>query len=189
MTGKWGGVMWCPKCGGEYREGYFFCADCACPLVEELEKEPELERDPDSNDEWCFLTTVSSDIEAGSLEALMEENDIPVLKKYPGASGYLKVFMGMVTTGVKLYVPESNIQTATTLLSECLSAGKHINDYSMLPDEINESFNNVPEGEGRRAFRDKKKSMKKLLGIIILINIVLPLLFEIFSSLRKALRY
>ncbi|MGH9379720.1 MAG: hypothetical protein ACRD2Z_03790 [Thermoanaerobaculia bacterium] len=26
--------MWCPSCGGEYREGYETCADCGVPLVD-----------------------------------------------------------------------------------------------------------------------------------------------------------
>jgi hypothetical protein len=28
--------MYCPSCAGEYREGYFECADCKVPLVERL---------------------------------------------------------------------------------------------------------------------------------------------------------
>src|SRR4051794_41094394 len=28
--------MYCPSCGGEYREGYTVCADCKVPLVEHL---------------------------------------------------------------------------------------------------------------------------------------------------------
>ena len=91
--------MWCPACRAEYRQGYFICADCGCPLVEELETQQE---DPCVQEippeKYSFLTTVSSEIEAGALEALLAQNKIPVLKKYPGCSEYLKVYMGMVNT-------------------------------------------------------------------------------------------
>lgn len=38
--------MYCPECGGEYREGFLECADCGVPLVENPpapEEHPDLE--------------------------------------------------------------------------------------------------------------------------------------------------
>jgi hypothetical protein len=32
--------MWCPKCGAEYREGFFECSDCKIPLTEDIYKLP-----------------------------------------------------------------------------------------------------------------------------------------------------
>jgi hypothetical protein len=33
--------MFCPRCGAEYREGFFTCADCDIALVDEFPPEPE----------------------------------------------------------------------------------------------------------------------------------------------------
>ena len=33
--------MFCPKCKGEYREGFYKCADCGVDLVNEQPPEPE----------------------------------------------------------------------------------------------------------------------------------------------------
>ena len=32
--------MYCPKCGVEYQDGYYWCSDCQAPLVQELPSEP-----------------------------------------------------------------------------------------------------------------------------------------------------
>jgi hypothetical protein len=36
-------MMFCPKCGAEYRQGFTECADCGVPLVYEKPPEPKTE--------------------------------------------------------------------------------------------------------------------------------------------------
>lgn len=38
--------MFCPQCGGEYREGFFKCADCGIALVEQLPEDFKPRRRP-----------------------------------------------------------------------------------------------------------------------------------------------
>ena len=35
--------MFCPECKAEYREGFYECAECKVPLIDELPPEPEVE--------------------------------------------------------------------------------------------------------------------------------------------------
>lgn len=180
--------MWCPECGTEYREGFFVCADCACPLVEALESEANETLEPECNigeiplENYAFLTTVANEIEASALEVLLTENMIPVLKKYPGSGEYLKVYMGMVNTGVKLFVPESCVQQAKKIISECLSIGQQI-DEETLPDlSAQLPLETTLEAEGRTTFSTRKKTV---LSRIILVCILLPLLLHIILFLIK----
>jgi hypothetical protein len=117
-------MPWCPKCGVEYREGFETCSDCGCALVETPEEieavavEEEEAPNPFVGGE-TFLVSVADSIEADMIEGLMNENRIPVLKKYGTVGGeYLEIFMGKTNMGVDLYVPSFLFAKALKLLQE-----------------------------------------------------------------------
>lgn len=61
--------MFCPKCGDEFREGFYVCPDCDASLVNRL---PEREERP-PEEEFVTVATFENQIEAsvarGALEA------------------------------------------------------------------------------------------------------------------------
>ncbi len=106
-------MPWCPKCKCEYREGFEICADCNSILVAEIgEKTEKLQE----NDKEMFLTNVCDEVEANILETLMNSCGIPILKKYPGAGGYLSIYMGTTYSGIDIYVPSKSYEAAMELL-------------------------------------------------------------------------
>ena len=64
---------------------------------------------------WVFLTSVATEIEADILLGLLEQENIPVRKVFPGI-GNLKATYGLMS-GVEVYVPEEQIRQAKILLN------------------------------------------------------------------------
>lgn len=63
---------------------------------------------------WTFLINVTTDIEADILIGLLEQENIPAKKIYPGI-GNLKATYGLMS-GVDVYVPDNMILQAKDLL-------------------------------------------------------------------------
>ena len=109
-------MPWCPKCRAEYRQDFKTCSDCNTDLVDELEQ-IEKKSDTEYDDEAAYLTSVSNRIEAEMMEALLNSNGIPVLKKSRGAGGYLNIYMGATIFGVDLYVPSRLLKKAKEIIA------------------------------------------------------------------------
>ena len=106
-------MPWCPKCKCEYREGFEICSDCNSILTHETEEtiETMLEYDEEN-----YLTSVCDEFEANILETLLNSNGIPILKKFPGAGGYLSLYMGKTSSGIDIYVPSKLFDFAKELV-------------------------------------------------------------------------
>ncbi len=103
----------CPNCNYEYIEGVTICPDCKVPLVDEIEKYPEL-----SEDDWVLVYTSFSEIDVQLLKGNMESAGIgaTILSKkdssFP-APGDLSV--------VKLMVKKSDVSAALEFIQQVKS--------------------------------------------------------------------
>jgi len=67
----------------------------------------------------AYLTNVfSKDMAAEILVGLLESCDIAVYTRYPGDGSFGSVILGMSGTGIDLYVPDSRLEEAKSLLEE-----------------------------------------------------------------------
>ncbi|MEG1774290.1 MAG: DUF2007 domain-containing protein [Oscillospiraceae bacterium] len=114
-------MPWCPKCKGEYREGFTVCADCNEPLADLPPSEwpPESEREPRLM-EPVYLATAENTLQSGMLVELLEESGISVLVKNRSVGGYTKVAWGFSVTGDDLYVDRSQLAQAQELTRDFL---------------------------------------------------------------------
>ncbi|KUO49029.1 MAG: hypothetical protein APF76_10400 [Desulfitibacter sp. BRH_c19] len=70
-----------------------------------------------NNISWAKLTSLSGEIEAELVIGLLETHDIPTRKVYPGATQYVKVYMG-TAVGVEIHVPKEQLEIAKKILRE-----------------------------------------------------------------------
>lgn len=64
---------------------------------------------------WAFLQSTLNDIEADVITGVLETNEIPTMRKYPGSSSLAKVYLGS-SFGVEIYVPAGQLEKARALL-------------------------------------------------------------------------
>lgn len=113
----------CLRCQSEFVEGVEFCNDCdqsllAGPLPEIIE--------PNYTDEkWTMFHVCSSDLDAELLKQLLEQSDIPVLRKgrLRGSYGGIGTTNNLPGEDVYLYVPESKLGKSNRILNDRLTAG------------------------------------------------------------------
>lgn len=88
----------------------------------------EERRENEINICWTFLTSVRTEIEADILIGLLELDNIPIKKNYPGM-GNLRASYGLIN-GVEIYVPKDLIFQAKEILSTIDK-----NDFEDFPKE------------------------------------------------------
>ena len=111
--------MYCPECGGEYREGFTHCADCDVDLVEALPTSPE--EDPDT--ELVTVLEAGDPAELALAESLLRESGIPFFKKGDQlqnlfAMGTLGFGFNPVAGPAVLQVAEEHAEAAEQILAD-----------------------------------------------------------------------
>lgn len=125
-------MPWCPICAYEYDEGVTLCPDCEVELQEEKPKSPKIKwgRAEEKKLQWptgeggepetpAFLMNASGiggddEMTIGMLRAY----GIPVIRDYPQAGQISKIMFGFAGTGTDLFVPQSMLEDAKTLLKD-----------------------------------------------------------------------
>ncbi len=108
-------MPWCPNCGVEYRQGYKTCIECQVELLAELEPVEQTNTIEYAVSE-SHLLSVTDTLAAEIIESLLIANQIPVLKKFRQAGGYLSIYMGMAAFGVDVYVPSNRLAEAREIV-------------------------------------------------------------------------
>jgi Putative prokaryotic signal transducing protein len=114
--------MFCPECGGEYREGFTHCADCDVDLVADP---PVDDTEPLSE---VLLVTVFETGDPGELmfaESVLRGAGIPYVKQGESlqdlfAMGRLGTGFNLVAGPILIQVPEEQAEAAAGLLAEAL---------------------------------------------------------------------
>lgn len=143
-------MPWCPQCKTEYRPGVTHCADCGCPLVEQLPQE-----------EICFsgepvlLTEVTHDAEAVLITQLLEDNGIPVLRHGCNEADHLSMlYTGATLCGQKLYVSADQLSRAKELIQVYQGTkGQFLYDADAFTQVSPDSENNACDGRSKQRLR------------------------------------
>lgn len=98
------------------------------------------------HDSEAFLMSVSTGMEADMIESLLKANEIPVLRKYREAGGYLMVIMGDTVYGVDLYVPEDLLCKARELVENC----REPSEDKDFPDNVKSEEEIAPGGQEKK---------------------------------------
>ena len=127
-------MLLCPHCNKQYEDGFTLCALCGRELIDykPLMTEEDLEAVADTmlgdeddlpgvfvaekadldENEPQLLVTVDDRMEAGRIIALLEDLNIPCLKKSVGAGQATEIITGASTFGYDIYVPGSMMREA-----------------------------------------------------------------------------
>jgi hypothetical protein len=114
--------MFCPECGGEYREGFTHCADCDVDLVENL---PLADADPLQEVELVTVLETGDPSELLFAESVLREAGIPFVKRGDSlqelfALGRLGTGFNPIAGPILLQVPEEQADAAAQLLAEAM---------------------------------------------------------------------
>lgn len=128
--------MFCPKCGDEYREGFYRCAGCNVNLVNELPK-PKMREDVSledsrtgTSDETGGLKTIATYLNEADVYlalSILEANNIKAAI-FRDDCGGMRPYMSF-GTGIKLVVHEKDVSLAVKLLANKGDGNKGDNHF------------------------------------------------------------
>lgn len=113
-----------------------------------------------------LLTSVPNEIEAGMIETLLKEEEIPVIRKQRGAGQYLEIYMAMSTYGIDLYVADEHLEMAKALV------GQTHEQNGELDEEMAQA-------------NQQRQKMRRIRSWVILLLVVPGLLWFVIFNLKN----
>lgn len=120
-------MQWCPKCGGEYRDGFSICAACRVALSghpPDKTSSPasgETAFPPPEPERPAYLVTLADFPLVELAKNILRENGIAVLTREACSSGALmRLYNGNSMYGQELYVDRDRLEEARGLLKAYL---------------------------------------------------------------------
>ncbi|MDF2988881.1 MAG: hypothetical protein K0R50_4391 [Eubacterium sp.] len=122
-----------------------------------------------------YLTTVTNSIEAETLEALLQANNIPVLKKFREAGAYLEIYMGTSNFGVDIYVPSDLLDKAQDIMGGTADMEEEAGRQELEDDDSEEAQSN---------YKGKRRALTWLMLLIVLPGVLWIAIFSCIQIYR-----
>jgi hypothetical protein len=172
--------MFCPDCGGEYREGFTVCAKCNVPLVSELPGriEPEFIKFVTVHEtgDPAFIAFVKSILESEGITYFIKGEGLQDLF----ACGRLGMGFNPVTGPVEIQVDEKDVERAKDLLSQ-------IEEGEAEQPEADAEPEDEEERDKRTDRNGKRYSLKAVIGGFIIGVLISVLGFIVYDYREKYL--
>lgn len=117
-------MMYCPECGGEYRDGFTQCVDCGVALVPA--PPPGEEGEKEEPDELVSVLETGDPAEIALVESLLLEAGIPYSKQGDRLQDLLGIGrlggFNVLTGPARLLVPAEHAEAAREILRDLPAA-------------------------------------------------------------------
>jgi hypothetical protein len=138
-SGKESPIVYCPQCGGEYREGFFTCADCGGALVEGTASLP-VPVDTELDTDLVTVLESGDPNEIAFAEAVLSDAGIPFMKAGESlqnlfALGRVGFSFSPIAGPVTFQVREEHAEAAVRILEESVPEEFEASDHAEVPDE------------------------------------------------------
>lgn len=124
---------------------------------------------PNTTEDCTVLINVANSMEADLIISQLEANNIPSYKAYQSSGSYLNIAAGFNYQGTDIFVPKALLEQAKAIITE-----EQVGSFEDVNEE--EASELVALGS---AYRDKRKSMLRLIIVVITIPIVIALFYNL----------